>query len=155
MTIGNTNVVFPNPGPNVKYGGVYASSKPTTPFGFTGTNCVGAGAVEVATGGGGGGNAASSGGGGGGVASSSSNPVASSTIAVTSQTTLYTVPSSLYASTSTSATSATASATQCTRRRKRSVDGHIDRRNERLVRRPVQRDGVKRVAAGKAEHLSR
>lgn len=44
VTIENTAVVFPNPGKNVKYGGSYASTKPTEPAGFTGSNCVGSGA---------------------------------------------------------------------------------------------------------------
>ena len=41
VTIEGTAVVFPNPGINVRYGGTYANTKPTTPAGFTGTNCVG------------------------------------------------------------------------------------------------------------------
>ncbi|OCF32734.1 hypothetical protein I316_05655 [Kwoniella heveanensis BCC8398] len=45
-TIEGVDVVFPNPGKNVKYGGDYASSKPTTPAGYTGSNCVGPGATE-------------------------------------------------------------------------------------------------------------
>jgi len=42
-TIEGVDVVFPNPGPNVAYGGKYASSKPTAPAGFTGSNCDGNG----------------------------------------------------------------------------------------------------------------
>ncbi|WVQ95100.1 hypothetical protein IAU59_002194 [Kwoniella sp. CBS 9459] len=45
-TIEGVDVVFPNPGKNVKYGGDYASSRPTTPAGYTGSNCVGPGATE-------------------------------------------------------------------------------------------------------------
>ncbi|ORY35689.1 hypothetical protein BCR39DRAFT_460379, partial [Naematelia encephala] len=48
-TIENINVVFPNPGKNVRYGGVYKDTKPTTPAGFTGTNCVGPGAGSGST----------------------------------------------------------------------------------------------------------
>lgn len=44
-TIENIDVVFPDPGPVVQYGGSYASSRPTTPAGFEGNNCVGPGAT--------------------------------------------------------------------------------------------------------------
>lgn len=44
-TIENTDVVFPYPGSIIHYGGSYASSKPTAPAGFTGSNCVGPGAT--------------------------------------------------------------------------------------------------------------
>lgn len=44
VTIENVAVVFPNPGKNVKYGASYATSQPTEPAGYTGTNCVGPGA---------------------------------------------------------------------------------------------------------------
>ncbi|WVQ80049.1 hypothetical protein IAT38_002150 [Cryptococcus sp. DSM 104549] len=44
VTIENIEVVFPNPGKNVKYGGSYAGSQPTEPVGFTGSNCVAPGA---------------------------------------------------------------------------------------------------------------
>jgi hypothetical protein len=43
-TIENIDVVFPEPGSVIQYGGSYASSKPTTPAGFSGSNCVGPGA---------------------------------------------------------------------------------------------------------------
>jgi hypothetical protein len=43
-TIEGVDVVFPDPGPNVQYGGKYKSSKPTEPAGFTGSNCVAPGA---------------------------------------------------------------------------------------------------------------
>lgn len=46
-TIEGVNVVFPSPGNNVHYGGVYASSHPTTPTGYTGSNCVPAGQVDA------------------------------------------------------------------------------------------------------------
>ncbi|WVF67528.1 hypothetical protein IAT40_002284 [Kwoniella sp. CBS 6097] len=59
-TIEGVDVVFPNPGKNVKYGGDYASSKPTTPTGFTGSNCVGPGATETTPSSGSGSNSASS-----------------------------------------------------------------------------------------------
>ncbi|WWC90519.1 uncharacterized protein L201_005455 [Kwoniella dendrophila CBS 6074] len=49
-TIENIDVVFPYPGKNVHYGGSYASTKPTTPAGFTGSNCVGPGATENTSG---------------------------------------------------------------------------------------------------------
>jgi hypothetical protein len=42
-TIENIDVVFPNPGSSVKYGGSYASTRPTAPAGFSGSNCVGPG----------------------------------------------------------------------------------------------------------------
>ncbi|KAL7422423.1 hypothetical protein Q5752_003071 [Cryptotrichosporon argae] len=40
-TIENIDVVFPDPGDTVIYGGSYASSKPTTAAGYTGSDCVG------------------------------------------------------------------------------------------------------------------
>lgn len=40
VTIENIDVVFPNPGDSIEYGGSYASSKPTTAAGYTGSNCV-------------------------------------------------------------------------------------------------------------------
>lgn len=46
-TVEGIDVVYPNPGPNVVYGGSYASSKPTTPAGFTGSNCVAPGASSA------------------------------------------------------------------------------------------------------------
>lgn len=45
-TIEGIDVVFPNPGSSVSYGGSYASSKPTAVAGFTGTNCIGPGATS-------------------------------------------------------------------------------------------------------------
>lgn len=44
-TVENTDVVFPDPGSVIHYGGSYVSTKPTTPAGFTGSNCVGPGAT--------------------------------------------------------------------------------------------------------------
>ncbi|KAJ9097351.1 hypothetical protein QFC19_006819 [Naganishia cerealis] len=44
-TIENVDVVFPDPGSVIHFGGSYASSKPTTPVGYTGSNCVGPGAT--------------------------------------------------------------------------------------------------------------
>lgn len=41
----NMNVVFPDPGPVVEYGGALRKSRPTTPAGFDGENCVGPGAT--------------------------------------------------------------------------------------------------------------
>ncbi|WVN86211.1 uncharacterized protein L203_101372 [Cryptococcus depauperatus CBS 7841] len=49
-TIEGVSVVFPDPGKNVRYGGEYASTKPTKPAGFTGSNCVGPGATGGASG---------------------------------------------------------------------------------------------------------
>lgn len=46
-TIEGQNVVFPSPGKNVFYGGVYAATRPTTPTGFTGNNCVPAGQQDA------------------------------------------------------------------------------------------------------------
>lgn len=43
-TIENIDVVFPDPGSVVHYGGSYASTRPTTPAGYVGSNCVGPGA---------------------------------------------------------------------------------------------------------------
>lgn len=40
-TIEGIDVVFPDPGDSVHYGGSYANSKPTTPTGYTGSSCVG------------------------------------------------------------------------------------------------------------------
>ena len=43
-TIANTDVVFPEPGPNVHYGGAYAGGNvPAAGHGITGTNCYGPG----------------------------------------------------------------------------------------------------------------
>ena len=46
-TIEGVDVVFPNPGAVIHYGGSYTSSRPTTPAGFSGSNCVGPGASAL------------------------------------------------------------------------------------------------------------
>lgn len=43
-TVANTDAVFPEPGPNVRYGGEYANGNVKAPgYGITGTNCYGPG----------------------------------------------------------------------------------------------------------------
>lgn len=76
-TIEGVDVVFPDPGPIVHYGGSYTSSRPTMPAGFSGSNCVGPGA-----------------------SASPNKPVASSTAIASSAT-----PSSTHQTSSTSAAS--------------------------------------------------
>ncbi len=51
-TLEGIDVVFPEPGSSVQYGGAYTSSKPTAPAGFTGSNCVGPNAKSGASNGG-------------------------------------------------------------------------------------------------------
>jgi len=100
-TIEGIDVVFPNPGSSVAYGGSYASSKPTAVAGFTGTNCIGPGAT-----------------------SSPSNTTAASTTIAGPATSAAVVAHAVVdgtTSTSVAGTTATATAnTQCQRRRRRS-----------------------------------
>jgi hypothetical protein len=165
VTIENTAVVFPEPGSNIRYGGTYKDSKPTTPAGFTGSNCVGPGASS------------GTGGGTGGTSSNSQTSIALSTASATTtstsssaaHTTLFTVPSasatlsdisnpsaSSASLPSSSQTLAAAAATKTCNRRKRSVAEHVERRHQRLIRRPISRsEGTKRIAAQQAQHTSR
>lgn len=48
-TIEGTDIVFPEPGPNVKYGGKYAGGNATPGTGITGSNCYGPGAQGGST----------------------------------------------------------------------------------------------------------
>ncbi|WVR09467.1 hypothetical protein IAU60_006534 [Kwoniella sp. DSM 27419] len=151
-TIEGIDVVFPNPGKNVQYGGGYASSRPTTPAGFIGSNCVGPGATENSSSGGTSAPASTS---------ASSVPEATTTSSATSaENTEYTL--SLSPDTTTLSESSTAAAPAstavvgsghktCKSRRSRSAHGHALDRRQRLIRRP--RD-TKRVAASKAEHVA-
>jgi hypothetical protein len=127
-TIENVDVVFPNPGPNVVYGGKYASSKPTAPAGFTGSNCDGNGGSASA------GNEAAS---GSSSSSSSSAPAAAAAASGSSTKSSSPAPAAATASAATptvanniqvpasSSTSTSTSATStrpvsCRRRRRRS-----------------------------------
>ncbi|WRT68564.1 uncharacterized protein IL334_005541 [Kwoniella shivajii] len=182
VTIENIDVVFPNPGKNVKYGGNYASTKPTTPAGFAGSNCVGPGASSS-----------------GSTSSSSVSATKNTTITPTStQSTLvsasngvgiannasfststtiaqptgeYTLSldsttaslsqinnaadsSSAITSSQPATTSASSTGKTCKSTRKRSVlsTSGLRGRHQRLIRRPRTSSG--RVAASKAEHIS-
>ncbi|KAJ9108978.1 hypothetical protein QFC21_000301 [Naganishia friedmannii] len=99
-TIENTDVVFPDPGNVVHYGGSYASTKPTTPVGFTGSNCVGPGATASYP------TSAK--------ASSSATPSSSSAAAESSAQTSATATSSLYVHEKVVSTSEVASSTVAT-----------------------------------------
>ena len=165
-TIENTAVVFPNPGPNVRYGGAYKDTKPTTPAGFTGSNCVGPGAGSS--------NSSASGSSSSDVqpvaASAKSSPAtaATSTGAADARTTLWqgspSNPSSAVTAQDVSPSDSspspvtTGQAKTCNRKRKRSSSfAGSEKRHERLARRSDEeaRDDVDRVAAGKAEHVAR
>ncbi|WVW85447.1 hypothetical protein I302_107485 [Kwoniella bestiolae CBS 10118] len=170
-TIENVDVVFPNPGKNVHYGGSYASSKPTTPAGFTGSNCVGPGATENSPSSGSSSAVASAAASASttsstqGVAISASvgveigngNGQSASTTATTTEYSLSLSPSSTSLSAvgnnNNAAQPATTSPSTCKRRRRRSDS--VERRHQRLIRRPAGGDATGRVAALKAEHLNR
>ncbi len=167
VTIEATAVVFPNRGTNVVYGGSYASTKPITPAGFTGTNCVGPGANLNSTSSSTADTSDAPSGSSAPSSSAASAPVAAFTSsavtavssasttssAATAHTTLWTVPLSNASSTlsvedvssSSSATAVSAQASNCKRRKRSHVAG-MAKRHERLVRR--------RVAASKAQHLN-
>ncbi|WWD19204.1 hypothetical protein CI109_103662 [Kwoniella shandongensis] len=172
-TIEGTAVVFPNPGKNVRYGGSYAGSQPTTAAGFTGSNCVGPGATASSS-------SPSTGGSDNSTSSSSSSSAAapavsaassatyaepssateyapgnSTTAAATAETTFYSVSLSATGTTLdpdnniAAAPTASLSATQPkTCKSKRNNNDKAD--GQRLVRRA--RSGGKRVAAMPATH---
>nr|XP_018261633.1 uncharacterized protein I303_06074 [Kwoniella dejecticola CBS 10117]OBR83791.1 hypothetical protein I303_06074 [Kwoniella dejecticola CBS 10117] len=165
-TIEGVDVVFPNPGKNVRYGGSYASSKPTTPTGFTGSNCVGPGATEDSSNSGSASSAQpSSTTSSQGIAISASvginigntpSSVLSASIAHPTDveyslsldpTTTALTPNNNAAHPS--ATSTSSSGKTCKRSRRRSEAG--TRPHQRLIRRPRAATG--RVAASKAEHI--
>lgn len=154
VTIEGIDVVYPNPGKNVQYGGSYASSKPTTPAGFTGSNCVPPGQTSSS-------NSTSS---NSSTTSSSAAVAASASASASASTSSGSAGvgnNAAAAVTPSSSTSATASATGTTcKRRKRSAEArslkHDDMRrsahsHERLVRKAT----TGRVAAMKAEHIAR
>jgi hypothetical protein len=114
-TIEGIDVVFPNPGPNVKYGGKYASSKPTAPAGFTGSNCDGHGGSASA------GNSSSASASAPAAAAASGSSTNSSGTAVAAAPTVANniqVPAA--SSTSTSASATSTAPVSCRRRRRRS-----------------------------------
>ncbi|KAK4686244.1 hypothetical protein P7C73_g3883, partial [Tremellales sp. Uapishka_1] len=142
----NIAVVFPEPGSNVVYGDTYATSKPTTPAGFTGTNCVGPGASSAAS-------SSSTPSSSSPASNSSSDPISSSAAtsavssaagsanpsatlpAPSSKTTLWSASIGADSgSSSASASASTSSAKNCKRKVRRSTE----RRHERL-RRPRSR----------------
>ncbi|KAK6910824.1 hypothetical protein I203_104857 [Kwoniella mangroviensis CBS 8507] len=167
-TIEGIDVVFPNPGKNVNYGGSYASTKPTTPAGFTGSNCVGPGATESSP---------SSASASASTTSSSQGVAVSASIGVqvgngqsTSASAVAAQPSTTEYSlsldpTTTSLTginnnnaaqpSTSATTSTCKRRKRRSNSDSVERRHQRLIRRPRANQATGRVAASKAEHVNR
>jgi hypothetical protein len=113
-TVEGVDVVFPDPGPNVQYGGKYKSSKPTEPAGFTGSNCVAPGAKS-----------------GGSIPDLANNiqiPAESTTAAAVESTTAAAAESTTAAASTTAASTTTAAAAEstsaapvtCRRRRRRS-----------------------------------
>ncbi|KAK8854655.1 hypothetical protein IAR55_003394 [Kwoniella newhampshirensis] len=163
VTIENTAVVFPNPGKNVKYGGSYANSKPTTPAGFTGSNCVGPGATSAGSATTSNSTASLSAGSSSSTAISAAAPNNTSVLqsnvtssAAISATTFYSVSVSSTGTTldpdNNVAPTPTASSTSskgktCKPKRRRDFDQH---NHQRLVRRP--RSSSHRVAALTATH---
>ncbi|WWD02224.1 hypothetical protein V865_000262 [Kwoniella europaea PYCC6329] len=167
-TIENIDVVFPNPGKNVNYGGSYASTKPTTPAGFTGSNCVGPGATESSP---------SSASASASTTSSAQAVIVSASIGVqvgngqsTSTSAVAAQPSTTEYSlsldpTTTSLTginnnnaaqpSTSATTSTCKRRKRRSNPDSVESRHQRLIRRPRADQTTGRVAASKAEHINR
>jgi hypothetical protein len=113
-TIEGVNVVFPEPGDSVVYGGVYASSKPTTPAGFTGSSCGGSGATT-----------------GSGSSSSGSPAVAASSSAAAAPSVAAAI--NVEPASSSSAAAAAPTKVTCSRRRRRSHPR--DLYNARLVQR--------------------
>ncbi len=100
-TIENIAVVFEHPGNNVVYGGAYASTKPTTPAGFTGSNCVGPEAAGLDT----------------STVSISSSQISSQSSTASSQSASGTLVAIVHASTAPSATSITSSEATLSRTR--------------------------------------
>ncbi|WWC71412.1 uncharacterized protein I206_105368 [Kwoniella pini CBS 10737] len=171
-TIEGVDVVFPNPGKNVHYGGSYASTKPTTPTGFTGSNCVGPGATESSSSSTSASSSISS------VQASPSSTTTSQGIAVSASVgvTVGNTPSSVSSASivhpsdvgyslslgpsstaltpndnaaEPSSTASSSSGKTCNRSRKRSKGN--GKPHQRLIRRPRAASG--RVAASKAEHI--
>jgi hypothetical protein len=159
-TIANTDVVFPEPGPNVHYGGAYAGGNvPAAGHGITGTNCYGPGEQggnTPAGSGSGSASAASSAAASGDVASSAASfapaatsvamsvPSAASTAAGSSSSasaSAYSESSSVigynHAASPSSTLAAPASTGRCRRRKRaiRALEGHgnIAARHERFV----------------------
>ncbi|RSH82256.1 hypothetical protein EHS25_005966 [Saitozyma podzolica] len=151
VTIEGIDVVYPNLGKNVQYGGSYASTKPATPAGFTGSNCVPPGQTSSSN----------------STSSNSSTTSFSAGVAASTSTSASTpsgsagVGNNAAAVTPSSSTSATASATGTTcKRRKRSAEARSlkhdgMRRSPHSHDRLVRKSTTGRVAAMKAEHIAR
>ncbi|OWT38197.1 hypothetical protein C362_04064 [Cryptococcus neoformans Bt1] len=171
VTIENVAVVFPNPGKNVKYGASYATSQPTEPAGFTGTNCVGPGASSSNSSSGSNSSGATASTSAAAVATSSANPAVSVSavgssadvsVGMDAQTSIAAATVSTAdvngniaassASLSPAVAAASSSPKSCKRKRSQAVhkESSLSRRRERVVARQSGSSG--RYAASKASH---